>query len=220
MNGNIYILGDIHGNITPIDNFMKNNDIPHINEDILILLGDVGANYYLNKRDKKFKEKLCKYNLTYFCIRGNHEERPSILAEQNPNDWHYDELFGNSTIVENEFPQIHYALDIPAIYNLPLDNREVPALVIPGAYSVDKNYRLERGWQWFEHEQLTPEEMEEGRKLFNKPFEIVLTHTCPLSLQPIDLFLNMVDPSTIDRSTEVYLEELVQSLNNNRRFTL
>ncbi len=48
-------------------------------EDILIILGDAGINFYLNERDIKLKEELYQLPLTLFCIHGNHEERPDLV---------------------------------------------------------------------------------------------------------------------------------------------
>ena len=63
----IYITGDTHRDFSRLDNIKFNKD------DMLIILGDTGINYYLNEEDKKFKEYLKKYNVKMFCIRGNHE---------------------------------------------------------------------------------------------------------------------------------------------------
>ena len=49
-------------------------------EDIIVLLGDVGANYYESRRDRKFKAALNRLEPTLFCIHGNHESRPSAIA--------------------------------------------------------------------------------------------------------------------------------------------
>ena len=39
-------------------------------------------------------------------------------------------------------------------------------------------------------------------------FDFVLSHTCPYSWMPTDLFLNCVDQSTVDNSMEKWMEEL------------
>jgi 3-oxoacid CoA-transferase subunit A len=36
----------------------------------------------------------------------------------------------------------------------------------------------------------------------------VLSHTCPISWEPTDLFLNCIDQSTVDKSTEVWMEKI------------
>ena len=47
----IYITGDTHRDFYRLNIINKNEN------DMLIILGDVGINYYLNKDDKKIKEK-------------------------------------------------------------------------------------------------------------------------------------------------------------------
>jgi hypothetical protein len=46
-----YITGDIHGSITELKNRLT--AIPE--GSAIIILGDTGCNYYLNKDDEKFK---------------------------------------------------------------------------------------------------------------------------------------------------------------------
>lgn len=57
--------------------------------------------------------------------------------------------------VEVSYPHIKYASDRAALYTI----ADQLTLVIPGAYSVDKYYRLQMGWNWFPGEQLTALEM-------------------------------------------------------------
>ena len=120
----IYLIGDIHGSFKPVRDFYQrhiplhrdiNNDI----DNVLICLGDFGGNFFFNHRDIEFKKKLGTYNLTYFVIRGNHEERPSICSAKNPDKWHTEEFWGNTVYVENKFPYIKYALDEVAFYYIP-----------------------------------------------------------------------------------------------------
>ena len=70
----IYITGDTHGD------FNRFNRLNLDDEDVMIILGDVGINYYLDEYDKKLKECLGKYNFKFFCIQGNHEERPENIS--------------------------------------------------------------------------------------------------------------------------------------------
>lgn len=95
----IWITGDLHGRFQPVREFCESGRINATNTNYLIILGDFGGNYFFNYRDDDFKEKLLKYsekyNLTYFVIRGNHEERPANCAAKNPNDWHLDIFWNN-----------------------------------------------------------------------------------------------------------------------------
>ncbi len=206
----IWAMGDIHGSYYPIENFWRRNK-DSINfsaeTDCLILLGDVGANYFFDHRDKNFKKKLNKFPFTYFCIRGNHEERITNVVSKNLSEWHQIDFFNNTAWVEQKYPNIIYAMDCPTVYNINNYN----TLIIPGAYSVDKFYRIQHQWSWFKDEQLTQDEMEQGRillKKYNYNFDLVFSHTCPISYEPTDLFLSVINQATVDKSMERYLGEI------------
>lgn len=210
----VFVLGDIHGRFQPIRDFctyMNSKKSTKLDPtDTIILLGDVGANFFFNDRDKEFKKKLGTYNIIFFCIRGNHEERPEICAYKNPDEWHQETYFDNWVWVENDYPYIKYAQDYPDMYII--NGRS--CMIFPGAYSVDKQYRLRNNWSWFENEQLTPEEMEIGHKLVEKyeKCDIVLSHTCPLIYEPTDLFIKTIDQSTVDKTMERYLGNIERHL--------
>ena len=211
----IWAMGDLHGSYLPIHNFYNRNK-DEINfsaeTDLIILLGDVGANYFQDYRDKNFKKKLSRYPFTYFCIRGNHEMRASACANQNRDNWEEKSIFNNIALVENKYPNILYALDEVAIYNI----EGYKTLIIPGAYSVDKDYRIRQGWSWFENEQLSELEKNMGRirlEQSNYNFDLVLSHTCPISYEPRDLFLPQIDQSKVDKSMEMYLGEIEYQIN-------
>lgn len=209
-----FVIGDIHGSYKPIHNFhLRHNTNKEYNETekIMICLGDFCVNYFLdddrnNHRDRNTKQKLGKYPFTYFVIRGNHEERPENLATRYSDKWYKEHFLGGSVWVEKDFPYIKYAMDYPSYYEI----NGYKTMVFPGAYSIDKHYRLRMGYSWFEDEQITEEEMQAGRdmvKTFNK-CDLVLSHTCPLIFEPTDLFLPMVDQSTVDKTMEKYLGEI------------
>lgn len=201
----ILMCGDIHGDYKPIRELCFHTDLTK--EDTIIMLGDFGANYFFNKRDERFKKKLGQFKITYFVIRGNHEERPSVCMNKNPDAWHMEEFWGNQVYVENDYPYIKYALDQPAKYKIPApDGGIIKTLVLPGAYSVDKYYRLANGWSWFPQEQCTEGEMAAGATLAqSESWDLVLSHTCPVIYEPTDLFLSVVDQSTVDKTTERWL---------------
>lgn len=209
MKKQIFVMGDIHGRWEPVRDFYnKNKEKLNLNEteNYMILLGDAGLNYFLTDRDRGIKGKLSKLPFTYFVIRGNHEQRPSILAQENHDAWSTAWFWGNRIYYENDFPKIVYAMDDVNIYNI----EGYRTLVIPGAYSVDKYYRIANGWQWFEQEQLSEEEMERGKKVIAQypSYDLVLSHTCPCIFEPTDLFLSVVDQSTVDRTMERFLGEV------------
>ena len=196
--------GDVMGRLAQIDqDKYQRNQEPTTG---LIILGDAGINFYLNKTDRKNKKAINESGYAVYCVRGNHEERPENIPGMISR---WDEEVQGLIYVEPEFPNIRYLMD-GAIYTF--GNRS--ALVIGGAYSVDKYYRLEqmkgRSWTgWFKDEQLTPEEMDTiAVEVEGTAVDMVLTHTCPASWQPFDLFLTVVDQSTVDKAMEDWLENL------------
>lgn len=83
--------------------------------------------------------------------------------------------------------------------------------VIGGAYSVDKNYRLEHNMNWFEDEQLSVKELNKIiEDMSKRPIDLILTHTCPESWEPTDLFLPMVNQNFVDKTTERKLNILAR----------
>ena len=115
-------------------------------------------------------------------------------------------FLGGIVWVENDFPYIKYANDCPQPYQI----GDYKTMVFPGAYSVDKHYRLMMGYSWFKDELPTEEEMEIGRDYVKdlKTVDLVLSHTCPCAWEPTDLFLKGLDQSTVDKTMERYLGEI------------
>jgi 3-oxoacid CoA-transferase subunit A len=196
----VYITGDIHGN--PAEIIYLSNRYGLTKDDILVILGDVGANYFLNKRDLKTKKALSEYiEATILCIHGNHEARPSTVEGYELYDWNGGEVW-----VQPEYPNLLFAKD-GSIFNLAGLN----CLVLGGAYSVDKYYRLEKGYAWFEDKQPSDDikayAEEQLAKADNK-VDVVFSHTCPFKYEPIEVFLPGIDQSTVDSSTEHWLDNI------------
>lgn len=222
----IYVMSDIHGDGRHIRNFLTRINNKYDDTDTIILLGDTGTNFFFNKRDDEMKSKLNSFGINLFLVRGNHEERPSICAEKNPNKWHKEPFWGWFVWVENDYPYIKYAMDFVTFYYIPYkdDNSEIETpsflktLVIPGAYSVDKYKRLKMGWSWFPQEQLSKSEQLAGLALIEQQewnCNLVLSHTCPISYEPTDLFLPIVDQSMVEKNMERYLGYIENQLDYN-----
>lgn len=209
---NIFVIGDIHGNKNPVRNFYNNHikGTPREQEENwLICLGDFGALYWFDYRDRNLKRDLSKYPFKYFVVRGNHEERASNRAIVEPDLWEEVECFGNTCLRQPAFPNIYYAKDEGGIYNIA--GRKT--LVIPGAYSVDKWYRLQNGWSWFPNEQLTLRERQDLEDLATgQHFDLVLSHTCPYSYMPTDLFLRGIDQSQVDNTMERWMDRFMDNI--------
>lgn len=193
----IYITGDTHRDFSRLYNLKSKED------DMLIVLGDAGINYCLNEDDISYKEYLKRFKLNLFCIRGNHEERP-----ENINTYKEIEMFGGKVSIEEDYPNLIFAKD-GEVYNI--DGKSV--LVIGGAYSVDKEYRLLYGHKWFKDEQLTKEEMNNIlEKVRGKHFNIILTHTCPYKYEPREVFMQGLDQSKVDKSMEHFLDKIEENI--------
>lgn len=197
-----FITGDTHGQTaTRIKNLFTKFNIKDKKEVGLIILGDAGINYYLDNRDIKAKKKIEYLGISIYCVRGNHEERPELIEGMQTK---YDASVDGYVYYEPEYPHINYFIDGNE-YKI----NKYRTLVIGGAYSVDKDFRLARGGQWFPQEQLSEDEREKiANQIKNKRYDLVLSHTCPISWEPTDLFLNCIDQSTVDKSTEVWMEKI------------
>lgn len=193
----IYITGDTHREFYRLHDIEKNKD------NMLIILGDAGINYYLDERDKKLKEQLNSYNIKLFCVQGNHEERPENISTYKEID-----MFVGKVFIEEEYPNLIFAKN-GELCNI--DNKKV--LVIGGAYSVDKNYRIIYGHPWFKDEQLSKEEFDNIlNKYKGQHIDIVLSHTCPLKYEPTEVFIKGIDQSHVDKSMEKFLDKIEQSI--------
>jgi len=198
----IYITGDTHGHFDRIVEFCEKTGTSK--DDIMIILGDAGINYY-GSGDRSRKKKLQKLPITLFCIHGNHEQRPEAIET-----YRLDDFCGGKVYIEDAFPDIKFAKD-GQIYHF--DGREF--IVIGGAYSVDKFYRIARGANWFTNEQPFPEIKADVEAVLDaRGWNVygVLSHTCPVKYEPTEVFLAMIDQSTVDKTTEEWLNSIEEKL--------
>ena len=209
--GRIFLTGDCHKNFGRLRRFCKEKNTTK--DDILILLGDSGINYYLDERDNYDKSFLSKLPITMIIVHGNHEERAwncegyqkAMLSSDIKGDFY----------IQEEYPNLLFCHDLDLFY---INGKSFA--VISGAYSVDKWYRLENGWHWFNSEQISEEDMQSSidvlefhikNKHEKTRYDYVLSHTCPTKYMPTDLFLSGIDQSKVDKRTEEFLEK-VESL--------
>ena len=197
----IYYTGDIHGSSLEIVTFCM--CFKPTKDDTIVILGDVGANYFGDFRDNKLKEEFSKLEPTIFCIHGNHEMRPWNIPTYKTKEWN-----GGTIWYEEKYPNILFAKDGEIF-----DIEGTKHLVIGGAYSVDKFYRLSRGYGWWEDEQPSEEIKQYVEKqIKEKDFDVILSHTCPFKYEPIETFLPEIDQSTVDTSTEEWLDKIEESV--------
>lgn len=199
----IYITGDTHGDFGRIMYFSKIMETSL--RDVMIILGDAGVNYHLNSRDEKKKQKLSSLSLTIFCVHGNHEQRPQEIDTYIEKIWR-----GGIVYVELAYPNILFAKD-GEVY----DFEGAQGIVLGGAYSVDKDYRLKRHMAWFENEQMSEEDkyrIEDILHHLGWKIDIVLSHTAPLKYEPQEVFLPMIHQDTVDKSMEIWLDYIEDRL--------
>lgn len=216
---NWFVTGDTHGQV--LFRLSQINAGKYAaSQTALIILGDAGINFYLNKTDMNLKRNIQNTGYTVYCVRGNHEERPENLGYIE--HW-YDENVKGYVMYEPDYPNIKYFEDGNAYE---ICGKSV--LVIGGAYSVDKWYRLNRAGVtskldkdylnprktgWFPDEQLLDWEMTTIEKEhFGKHYDVILTHTCPISWEPTDLFLSGLDQSSVDKTMELWLDKVKQNI--------
>ena len=221
--GRIFITGDKHGDFfSPAFNLTSFCDKnATTKDDILIILGDAGINYYVDeiageclqykpqRGAKMLKKMIESLPITLFCIHGNHEARPEHIIGYHEKEWH-----GGVVYCEEEYPSILFAKD-GEVY----DFNAHSTLVLGGAYSVDKYYRLARynagfhSYKWFPDEQMSEEMKERIReKYFHKHYDLILSHTCPQKYEPVETFLPGIDQSQVDKSMEEFLGECEENI--------
>lgn len=209
---NCYLTGDTHGQIgrfKQIKRFCKKNNTSK-ETDVVIILGDAGLNYYENTLDVVLKEYLNSIPITFICIQGNHEQRPENIAtykEINLNSlikgsFYYEPLYDNIYFAKNSYPFFINGLSF---------------FVLGGAYSVDKEYRLNltklgyNNYKWFQDEQLNETEKTialDNIKENNYYFDYILTHTCPYKYRPTEMFLPNINQKKVDNSMEIFLDKI------------
>ena len=161
-----YLTGDIHGAPSGIVRFSKRMNL--IKDDIIIILGDVGLNYYQNDRDEETKKTIEHAKATIFCVHGNHEIRPANISSYKTKKWNGGEVW-----FEENHPNILFAKD-GNIYTI----NSIRYLVIGGAYSVDKFWRLRQGYGWWKDEQPSKEiKAYVEAQIKSNQVDVVLSHT-------------------------------------------
>ena len=199
----IYVTGDKHRNFNEIKKFCKENNTTK--DDVIIILGDVGINFYVGIKDWSVKHSLSKLPITLFCIHGNHEQRPFAIAT-----YREVEKFGAKAYMEEEFDNIIFAKD-GEIYNF----AGLKCMAIGGAYSTDKYYRLTNNWKWFSNEQPNDrikKYVEDQLESINWNIDLVFSHTCPFKYRPIERLSSIIDLDKMDTSTEEWLQKIEDRL--------
>lgn len=167
----LYFCGDIHGSFREITWIITQHH--KLKDANIIFLGDVGLGFskpgYYNQEFERINTKLEKNNITYYFIRGNHD---------NLEYW-------NEKLI-NDFPKIKFLQDHEVVE---LSGKTI--YPIGGATSVDYKWRMnynglmERVGSskrvWWKTEDIIKKPIKDlpGR------VDIIASHTAPLCFEPI-----------------------------------
>ncbi|MCL2604685.1 MAG: metallophosphoesterase [Defluviitaleaceae bacterium] len=201
----IYITGDTHRDFRRVEFLCREFTITA--DDVLVILGDAGINFFGDPQDASLKSELAQLPLTLLCIHGNHEMRPEKIKG-------YEEArhFGGVVYRQALYPNLLFA-KCGETYEL----AGKKCLVLGGAYSVDKFDRLKMNPPcWWEDEQPSDEIKKHAEAQLteeNWTVDYVFSHTCPLSDTPYeDLIFSPKSQMFIDKSTEEWLESIKNKL--------
>lgn len=215
-----YITGDKHRNFKDVKAFCRKNRTSR--NDVLIILGDTGFNYYENEKDEKLKRKISRLNITLFCLHGNKEKRPETVGSYGIRSFCDGKVY-----YEPKYPNLLFAID-GEIYNFE-GNKYI---VVGGAHSVDKLRCLEKNKPFWDDEMPSDEtkaKVEATLQGENSSIYGFLTHTCPIEYLPTEMFLTTKQKLAakknprrfknkkrfqpdIDRSTEEWLSSLAKKV--------
>jgi hypothetical protein len=155
----IYIVGDVHGELSQLREIIKKRDIENC---YLICVGDLGIGFQYNEEGERylcelFNKFLSSRNVEFMSIRGNHD---------NPKFFN-----GDSPITLSNFKLL------PDYHRATLNDEEF--LFIGGAVSIDRKIRIEGQSYW-------KDEIFELKKEFIHKCDVLITHSAPTWLGPLD----------------------------------
>ena len=199
----IWLTGDTHGHFDRVEAFCREQQTT--TDDILIILGDSGFNFGGGERDRFLKTRASQFPITIFSLHGNRENRPQNIPGYVEGSFH-----GGKILYEPQYPNLLFAVD-GEVYRF----AGTDCLVVGGAYSTGKEYRLVKGLGWWPDEQPSDETKRQVEALLVRrgwQMPVVLTHTCPLRYKPLEALKPDLDQSTVDCTTELWMDAIESHL--------
>ena len=197
----IYITGDTHGtfDLRKVVYFFKGREEEFSRDDYLIICGDVGVCGFMASDEAKTRDILRNLPVTVLFVDGNHENFEQLNS-------YAVEIWNGGKVHFIESNIIH--LMRGQVFEI--DGKKF--FTFGGAYSVDKFYRLSRGYGWWSDEQPS-EEIKQyvEQQLKENAIDVVLSHTCPFKYEPVEEFLPGIDQNTVDDSTEKWLDVIEET---------
>lgn len=205
----VFITGDTHRSFDRIEYFCAKHQTSK--QDLLIILGDAGINYYGFLSDLQVKEYLGTLPITILCIHGNHEQRPTSIPTYTEINWN-----GGLVYQEDSFPPLLFAKD-GEIYDI----NGFSCIALGGAYRVDKMYRVAYSLGWWSDEQPSAEIKEHVSNNLERhdwTVNYVFSHTVSIQYEPIESFKFDLDQTRVDKTTEIWLGEIEERLSYKKWF--
>lgn len=199
----VFVTGDTHRDFWRIRQGVKEGKIAK--GGLVVILGDACLNYFLDYRDAEAKRSLRALPLNFLFIRGNHEMDARRLST-----YREEEKLGGKVDIEEEYPNLWFARS-GEVYDIV--GRRV--LVVGGAYSIDKYYRLERNIPYFADEQLCEEDrLEIEKRVESEDIAMIFSHTCPARYIPKELFLDVKlrEGQEEENTTEKWLDRVYEKI--------
>ncbi|MDD6539456.1 MAG: serine/threonine protein phosphatase [Firmicutes bacterium] len=202
----IYLTGDTNGDFSRIQDFCS--AMGTTKDDIMIVLGGASMNYNGGQYDYYKKKNVSALPIKFFFIHGCHEIRPETLENYKEIEWN-----GGTAYIEEEFPDYIFAKD-GEVYNL----NGHKTLVCGGGYSPNKEFCIRQGVGWYPDEQpdaAIKARVEAACEANNWIVDVVLTHSAPAKFAPAIPLPPMVSEASLDKSTELWLDEIENKLHYN-----
>lgn len=200
----VWVAGDTHGDAEDFRNIISQIENPKP-EDYIIIAGDAGLEYG-NFIMGSCKKVMKKFPGKWIIMRGNHDTR---YWREYP-DWPITK--DGQFKYQEKYPNILYVRDGGQLSRV--DGYDI--LFIPGAYSIDKEYRLSKGWPYEPEEQLTQTELINLALLAeNFHIDFIIGHTYPFSIEKYlqYLFINGIKQSEVDKTMEHAIDNILSKNN-------
>jgi Icc-related predicted phosphoesterase len=167
-NGKLYFLGDIHADFVWLSFTIVQNKIKH---STIIQVGDFGLGFLKNEEEQltQLNNVCVRNNVRVFAIRGNHD---------NPSAFDSGDRFSNLKFLKDYTVLKLYDFNI---------------LFVGGSISIDRLHRAENSSYWKDEIFRFDESILSKVLKTTTNVDIVVTHSAPLGVYPLDL-----DPIVFD----------------------
>lgn len=194
----VFVTGDIHGDMLDLQDRVESAGAGE--NDLMILLGDCGfffSCYYEGSayRDEARRKHAAKMPCTFLCIQGNHEQPFAQMDAEPVRIYEGDGYYRDG---------VYFAANGTSFT---IGGKRF--LAVGGACSIDRQWRLDYGYPWWEREELSQEEFDRIlERTEGERYDFILTHTAPYEDMPREAFIKIENAYTNQNSTERNLQRL------------